>query len=267
MSFIGFLSDLQHEPNVPVQYYLPLDDKRIHLNPHLGQTIELRFLGEKACCVCGRKAKKLFNNGYCYPCFTKLAECDLCIVKPHECHHHLGTCRDDEFAQANCMTPHYVYLALSSGIKVGLTRKSRGQARWIDQGAIQAIPIAEAPTRKAAGEMEYFISQHIPDKTDWRKMLSGKVEEADLLELRERVRGLLPEEFHAYLLDEQELYEFTYPILETLEKIKSLSFDKQDVISGRLLGIKGQYFILDHAVVNIKKHTGYKVEVTLGPLV
>ncbi|MFC4766361.1 DUF2797 domain-containing protein [Effusibacillus consociatus] len=266
MSYIGFLSDLEHEPNEPVQYYLPLDRERVPLNPYIGHEIELRYLGEKACCTCGRKAKKLFNNGYCYPCFTKLAECDLCIVKPHQCHYDQGTCRDTEFAESNCMTAHYVYLALSSGIKVGLTRKNRGKARWIDQGAIQAIPIAEVPTRKAAGEMEYFISQHIPDKTDWRKMLAGKVEECDLLEIREQIRSLLPEEYREYLLDDQEIYQFTYPILETLEKIKSLSFDKQEVIKGRLMGIKGQYLILDHAVLNIKKHTGYKIEVVLRPL-
>ncbi|WP_018133398.1 DUF2797 domain-containing protein [Effusibacillus pohliae] len=264
MSYIGFLSDLEHEPAVPVQYYLPLDDQRIHLNERIGERIELRFLGEKACCACGRKVKKLFHTGYCYPCFTTLAECDLCIVKPHECHYHLGTCRDNEFAATNCMTPHYVYLALSSGVKVGLTRKSRGQARWIDQGAVQAIPIVEAPTRKLAGEMEYFISQHIPDKTDWRKMLAGKVEQADLLEIRQQVRALLPEEYRQYLLDGQELYEFIYPITETPDKIKSVSFDKQEVVEGRLIGVKGQYLLLDHAVLNVKKHTGYKVEVVFA---
>ncbi|GAX91816.1 DUF2797 domain-containing protein [Effusibacillus lacus] len=264
MSYVGYLSDLEHEPQTPVQYFLPLGDRRIHLNPWIGQSIKIDFLGEKACCACGRKANKLFNNGYCYPCFTKLAECDLCIVKPHQCHYHLGTCRDNEFAETNCMTPHFVYLALSSGVKVGLTRKSRGLARWIDQGAVQAIPIAEAPSRKAAGEMEYWISQHLPDKTDWRKMLTGKVDQVDLLEIREQIRQMLPPEFATYLLDERELYNFTYPILETLEKIKSLSFDKQESIEGRLIGVKGQYLIMDHSVLNIKKHTGYKVEVKLG---
>lgn len=261
MSFAGYLSDLEHEPLEPVRYYLPLGETRVPLNERIGQTVKIRYLGEKSCCACGRKAGKLYNSGYCYPCFTKLAECDLCIVKPYQCHHHLGTCRDNEFAEAHCLTPHYVYLALSSGVKVGLTRKSRGKARWIDQGAVRAVPIAEAPTRKAAGEMELFLSRHLPDKTDWRKMLAGRVDDADLLEIRERIRDLLPPEFQPFLLDGQEVYEFTYPILETVEKIKSLSFDRQDMIEGRLLGIKGQYLILDQGVINIKKHTGYKVEI------
>lgn len=261
MSYTGYLSDLTHEPNSPVLYYLPLGEQKLYLNEQIGHHIKLHFLGEKSCVGCGRKANKLFNSGYCYPCFTTLAECDLCIMKPHECHYHLGTCRDNDFAEKNCMVPHYVYLALSSGVKVGLTRKSRGKARWIDQGAVQAIPIAEVPTRKLAGEIEVLISQHIPDKTNWRKMLSGNIDHVDLLEIREKVLNILPDEFKEYLLDIDEIFEFTYPILETLEKIKSLSFDKQELIEGRLLGIKGQYLILDQAVLNIKKHAGYKVEI------
>lgn len=264
MSYIGYLSDLTHVFDHPVRYYLPLGELQLSLNERIGQAIEIRYLGEKSCTACGRVVNKLYNNGYCYPCFIKLAECDLCIVKPHECHHHLGTCRDGHFAETNCMTPHYVYLALSSNVKVGLTRKSRGKARWIDQGALRAIPIAEVPTRKLAGELEVKISQHIPDKTNWRKMLSGDVDDIDLLEVREQIRSIVPDEYQNYLLNTEDIYEFAYPVLETPEKIKSLSFDKQDAIGGRLLGIKGQYLILDHAVLNIKKHSGYKVEITFS---
>src|SRR5579875_2619879 len=132
--------------------------------------MNLSFTGEKACIICGRKVKKLYQSGYCFPCVTTLAECDLCIVKPHECHFHKGTCRDESFAMTHCMIPHYVYLAFSSGFKVGLTRKGREFTRWIDQGASQAVLLAEVPTRKMAGEMEMAIAEHISDKTDWRKM-------------------------------------------------------------------------------------------------
>jgi hypothetical protein len=259
-TYQGFLNELKHHPQTPVQYFLELDGQRVSLNEFVGGEVQLTFLDEKACCACGRKVKKLYGGGYCYPCVTTLAECDLCIMKPHECHYHLGTCRDDEFAQTHCMIPHYVYLALSSNVKVGLTRKNREMTRWIDQGAIRAIPIAEVPNRKMAGELEMAIAEHIADKTDWRKMLKGVVEEVDLFEVREKVKEIVPEEFRQYLFDVDELYEFTYPILETLEKIKSLSFDKETTIRGKLLGIKGQYLILDCGVLNVKKHTGYKVE-------
>ncbi|WP_153944945.1 DUF2797 domain-containing protein, partial [Acinetobacter baumannii] len=70
----------------------------------------------------------------------------------------------------HCMIPHYVYLALSSGVKVGLTRKNNEKKRWVDQGAVRAIPIAEVPTRKMAGELEVYLTQYVADKTDWRKM-------------------------------------------------------------------------------------------------
>ncbi|BCJ85765.1 DUF2797 domain-containing protein [Effusibacillus dendaii] len=263
MSFTGFLNDLEHEAAETVEYYLVVGEQRVALNRFLGQSIEIRYLGEKACCVCGRKANKLFNNGYCYPCFTTLAECDLCIVKPHQCHHHLGTCRDNQFAEEHCMTPHYVYLALSSGVKVGITRKSRGKARWIDQGAVEAIPIAEVPTRKLAGELEVLISEQIPDKTNWRKMLSGQIEAVDLLEIRRQVLASLPAGYESYLLEEQAVYQFAYPMLETLDKITSFSFDKQDSVAGRLIGIKGQYLIFEDGVLNVKKHAGYKVNLVL----
>lgn len=261
----GFLSELTHKPETPVQYFLHLDNDKIPLNEFIGGEIHLRFLDEKSCCTCGRKVKKLYGGGYCYPCVTTLAECDLCIMKPHECHYHLGTCRDNEFAETHCMIPHYVYLALSSNVKVGLTRKNRELTRWVDQGAIRAIPIAETPDRKTAGELEMAIAEHIADKTDWRKMLKGVTEDADLIEVREQIKELVPEEYRQYLFDADQLYEFVYPIQETLDKIKSMGFDKMEEISGKLLGIKGQYLILDSGVVNIKKHTGYKVEVRLTP--
>jgi hypothetical protein len=260
----GFLNELKHVPQHPVAYSLAVGDVRISLNEFIGQQVQFRFLDEKSCTNCNRTVKKLYGGGYCYPCVTTLAETDLCIMKPHECHHHLGTCRDNEFAQTHCMIPHYVYLALSSNVKVGLTRKNRELTRWVDQGAVKAIPIAELPTRKLAGELEMAIAQHIADKTDWRKMLKGVHEDADLFEVREQIKKIVPEEFQQYLFDVEELYEFTYPILETLEKIKSLTFDKEPVIEGKLLGIKGQYLILDCGVLNIKKHAGYKVEVVLA---
>ncbi|HEU4963460.1 MAG TPA: DUF2797 domain-containing protein [Bacilli bacterium] len=263
-TYQGFLQELTHKPENPVQYTLIVGEHQLALNPLVGSEITLRFLDQKECCTCGRKVKKLYGGGYCYPCVTTLAECDLCIMKPHECHHHLGTCRDNEFAETHCMIPHYVYLALSSNVKVGLTRKNRELTRWVDQGAIRAIPIAETPTRKLAGELEMAIAEHIADKTDWRKMLKGVTEEADLFEVREQIKELVPEEYRQYLFDVDELYEFVYPIQETLEKIKSLSFDKVETISGKLLGIKGQYLIMDIGVVNIKKHAGYKIEVELG---
>jgi hypothetical protein len=129
----------------------------------------------------------------------------------------------------------------------------------VDQGAVAAVPIAEVPTRKAAGELELHLSQYIADKTDWRKMLKNEVAERDLWQVREEIREKVPEMFLPYWLEETQMYRFTYPQLDRPEKMKSLGLDKQEEITGRLVGIKAQYLLLDHGVFHMRKHTGYKV--------
>ncbi|GAA4713294.1 DUF2797 domain-containing protein [Brevibacillus fulvus] len=265
MQINGLLHGLVHQyqgKDQPVDYYMQIEQDKLSLNELLGQQVTISYLGQKNCIECGRKTNKTFNNGYCYPCFTTLPVNDLCIVKPHECHFEQGTCRDSSFGETHCMIPHYVYLALSSDVKVGLTRKHNELKRWVDQGAIRAIPIAELPTRRMAGELEYHLSQFMPDKTNWRKMLKGDVREVDLLALREEVYGLFPEPFKAFQYREEEWIEITYPILESLDKITSLSLDKLETIEGKLLGVKAQYLILDNGVFHAKKHAGYQIRVT-----
>ncbi|CAJ1001374.1 hypothetical protein QO009_001676 [Brevibacillus aydinogluensis] len=262
----GVLHGLVHQyhgKDQPVDYYLQVGEDRLPLNEWLGRELTIAFLGEKNCIACGRKTNKTFNNGYCYPCFTKLPENDLCIVKPHECHYDQGTCRDASFGEAHCMIPHYVYLAVSSDVKVGLTRKNNELKRWVDQGAIRAIPIAEVPTRRMAGELEVHLSQFLPDKTNWRKMLKGDVKEVDLLALREEVYAHFPEEFKPFQYREDEWIDITYPILESLDKIKSLTLDKQESLGGKLIGVKAQYLIFENGVFQAKKHAGYQVQVTV----
>ncbi|WP_139490558.1 DUF2797 domain-containing protein [Brevibacillus dissolubilis] len=264
MEIQGLLKGLVHTyhgKDTPVDYYIQVGEDRMPLNEWLGQELTITYMGEKNCIACGRKTNKTFNSGYCYPCFTKLPENDLCIVKPHECHFDQGTCRDESFGETYCMIPHYVYLALSSDVKVGLTRKNNQLKRWVDQGAIRAIPIAELPTRRMAGELEVHLSQFMPDKTNWRKMLKGDVKEADLIALREEAYGHFPEEFKPYQLREDEWVDITYPVLETLEKINSMSLDKLDTITGKLLGAKGQYLIMDKGVFQVRKHAGYQVKI------
>ncbi len=266
MEHKGMLQSLTHTyhgKGKPVDYYLKLNEDQIPLNELLGQDVTITYLGQKNCIACGRKTNKTFNNGYCYPCFTQLPENDLCIVKPHVCHYDQGTCRDSSFGETYCMIPHYVYLAVSSDVKVGLTRKNNQLKRWVDQGAIRAIPIAEVPTRRMAGELEVHLSQYLPDKTNWRKMLKGDVNEVDLLALRDEVYGYFPEQFKPYQLREDEWVDITYPMLETLDKINSISLDKQESVGGKLIGVKAQYLIFDKGVFQVKKHAGYQVRINM----
>lgn len=261
LALSGMLKGLKHRYNQPLQYTIHIGDDHFPLNDYLGSSLELHFEGDIECVYCGRKINKTFNNGSCFPCFKSRPENDMCIVKPELCHFHEGTCRDESFGESHCMIPHYVYLALSSDVKVGITRKNNEMKRWGDQGAVQAFPIAEVPNRKTAGEMEIIIAEHINDKTNWRKMLKGDIADVDLHAVRSKMMEKVPAELQPYLLTEEEIVEFTYPILESLDKIKSYNLDKQPLITDRLIGVKGQYLILEGGVINMKKYAGYYVTV------
>lgn len=251
-----------------VQYHLPLDEQRILLNDFIGKKIKLSYSGDIHCVECDRKIKKTYNQGFCYPCFQSLAKCDMCIMKPETCHYAAGTCRQPEWGDEFCFQDHYVYLANSSGIKVGITRGTQIPTRWIDQGASEALPIFKVSNRLLSGKVEVAIKNHVSDRTDWRKMLKGKAEHVDLaakrdefIKLAEKELAEIEKEFGASeitLLDETQIH-IHFPVETYPEKVKSLNFDKTPEIEGVLQGIKGQYLILDSGVLNIRKFAGYQV--------
>ncbi len=177
---VGKLRKMRVEESDPIQYTLPLGDESVAVNPLLGNTIVVQHTGDIHCVACGRKTAKSFNQGHCFPCFRRLASCDACIVRPERCHYHLGTCREPEWGQAHCLRPHVVYLANSSGVKVGITRATQVPTRWIDQGAAQALPIARVASRRLSGLMEVAFKEHVSDRTDWRRMLKGEPEAVNL---------------------------------------------------------------------------------------
>jgi hypothetical protein len=258
----GYITGLMHRYETPVQYFLSLDEELVSLNHWVGHTVTIAFEGNIRCVHCGRSIKKTFNNGSCYPCFTTRADNDLCIVKPHTCHWDQGTCRDEAFAKTYCMFPHTVYLSLSSGAKVGITRKGNERKRWVDQGAVQAVPIAETPNRKLAGELEFHLSQFIADKTDWRKMLKGQVGEVDLLYIQKKMVELVPESFQPYLLEPMDIQSIVFPYEQPLMKVSAFNLDKAPTVTGVLLGMKGSYLIFEQGVLNIRKYFGYKITIS-----
>jgi hypothetical protein len=252
----------------PVRYWLPVGGERVALNPLIGRDIRLHYEGEINCVACGRSTKKSFNQGYCYPCFQSLAQCDICIVKPEKCHYDAGTCREPEWARDHCFQPHLVYLANSSGIKVGITRGSQIPTRWIDQGAVQALPILEVANRFLSGRLEVACKEHVADRTDWRAMLKGEPDAVDLRlrrdELLAAIGGTLKDleaesGGQVRRLPEAEPVEIHYPVQQYPAKVKSFNFDKTPEVAGRLMGIKGQYLILEGGVINIRKFGGYRV--------
>ncbi|KQQ54618.1 hypothetical protein ASF84_14940 [Pseudomonas sp. Leaf127] len=254
-----------------VQYAFRLGDSEIAVNPLIGKPLRLEFLGAIHCSHCGRKTKSSYSQGYCYPCMTKLAQCDVCIMSPEKCHYHEGTCRDPAWGEQFCMTDHIVYLANSSGIKVGITRASQLPTRWLDQGASQALPILRVATRQQSGFVEDLLRSQVADRTNWRALLKGDAPPVDLKAIRNELfeqcgEGLvaLQEQFglHAIqLLHDAEPLEFRYPVEAYPTKIVSFNLDKNPVAEGTLLGIKGQYLIFDTGVINIRKYTAYQLAV------
>lgn len=252
------------------QYAMRLGEQQVAMNALLGESLTLRFLGEINCLHCNRKTKKSYSGGYCFPCAQRLARCDICFVKPELCHFEQGTCREPDWGESVCMQDHIVYLANSSGLKVGITRINQIPTRWIDQGATQALPIFRVQSRYQSGLVEVLFKDHVSDRTDWRKMLKGEAEPMDLAAERDRLQAEcepqvadLKQQFGndaIRLLPAENMQTIAYPVEQYPAKISSLNFDKTPEISGQLQGIKGQYLIFDTGVINIRKFSGYQVE-------
>lgn len=265
-----------------VAYQLPIGDQLLPLNGLLGCKFSMQYQGEIYCCHCGRKTKKSFNQGFCYPCFKKLPQCDNCIISPEKCHYDQGTCRDAAWGETFCMTDHIVYLANSSGLKVGITRATQIPTRWIDQGATQAMPFFRVATRQQSGWLETIFKEFVSDRTNWRAMVKGpaapmnlKGTARELLEMNGSRITALQERFGIQAIqsltdvksedtDQSAVLHINYPVIEYPVKVISRSFDKEPLIEGMLLGIKGQYLIFDNGVVNIRKHTAYQVRVAVN---
>lgn len=256
-----------------VEYALPVGETLLPLQPLLGKPLRIAFSGTINCTACGRKTKKSYSQGHCYPCSQRLASCDLCIMKPETCHYDQGTCREPEWGESHCMQPHYVYLSNTSGLKVGITRQTQIPTRWIDQGATQALPIFRVQTRYQSGLIEMMCKSHVADRTDWRKMLKGDGERVDLCARRDELTSLCEDELKGFVerfgesalqaLPDAEITTLNYPVEQYPKKITALNLDKTPVIEGTLLGIKGQYLILDKGVLNIRKYGGYEVALEL----
>lgn len=265
MTYEGVLSKMQTEFGQPIQYYLVFENSFLNINQILDKQIEINFLGYQ-CLNCSKK-KKIFRQGFCYDCFYSSPAVGDWIMKPELSTAHLGIQdRDLVYEEKVQLQPHIVYLALSSEVKVGVTRKTQVPTRWIDQGATQAISIVEVPNRYLAGITEVALKNHYADKTNWRKMLQNDVVPIDLISERLKVENLIPTEVRDYFYSQKiDLYEMHFPVLEYPKNIKSLSLDKTPFFQGKLKGIKGQYLIFeDNTVFNVRSFEGYEVKIEIS---
>lgn len=266
----GYLRKMGAVHSTPVDYYLRLGEQEVHLNPFIGQSLTLIYHQDIRCLNCGKRTRKSYSQGHCYACFKTLARCDLCVVSPERCHYFDGTCREPDWGERFCMQPHIVYLANSSGIKVGITKPEQVPTRWIDQGAVQALPIVSVKTRQQSGFVEAVFRQHVSDTTHWQRMLKADDPHVDMYTERDRLLPKVRRDLDALqrrfgleairLLPGAITEVISYPVTQYPSKVVALNFDKTPRIEGKLLGIKGQYLVFDTGVLNLRKFTAYEVE-------
>lgn len=263
MIYTVVLKKMQTELMNPIQYYLDMGSDFININQLIGKEIAISF--EYFQCMGCKKDKKLFRQGYCYDCFYKLPQAGDWIIRPELSKAHLGIAdRDLEYEKEMQLKPHIVYLANSSNVKVGVTRKSQVPTRWIDQGAHEALEILEVPNRYLAGVAEVALKEFVADKTNWRKMLTNTGEDSDLTEWRDKLQKYLPEETQEYFITNNKETHIQFPVEKYPAKIKSLNLEKMPSFKGKLIGIKGQYLIFENGTVfNVRNHEGFVVKLSV----
>lgn len=250
----------------PVKYFLPLGDAELSMNELIGKSISMKFTGQINCIACGKKTKTSFGQGFCYNCLQTAPETSETVMRPELSKAHFGIARDMDWAREHDLIDHFVYLAVSGELKVGVTRHHQVPTRWIDQGATEAIILAKTPNRHISGVIEVYLKNFFSDKTAWQAMLKNKTEQQyDLQEEKTNAYQLLPAELQQYLFADNQIWKMNYPCSVFPEKVTSVSFDKDPIISGILNGIKGQYLIFsDGRVLNIRKHNGYWLEINVN---
>ncbi|MBT3785252.1 DUF2797 domain-containing protein [bacterium] len=266
----GFILDKMRSTfSSPVEYELILDSGKVLLNPLIGKVLRLEYLGEMRCLNCSDP--RVFQQGYCFRCTQTLPQCDFCILSPDKCHFHLGTCRDESFAQSHCFIPHLVYLSYSSHVKVGITRKGNETTRWVDQGAVAAVPLLQMRNRRASGRVEARLKEWFSDRTSWQKMLKQQGPDLEALQnarkeaiskIEEMGKDLLQgeDEPEFKVLSDAEIQEIHYPVEKFPDKVKSYDLKKLGSVEDRLMGIKGQYLVFEGGVLNLRKYQGYRIK-------
>jgi hypothetical protein len=263
MVYTGVLTKMQTEFLDPIQYYLVFNNDFIHVNQLINKRVTIKLVGHQ-CLSCGLD-RPIYRQGFCRTCFFDKPIAGDWIMRPELSTAHLGKeDRDLEYEKKVQLQPHIVYLANSSNVKVGVTRKSQVPTRWIDQGAHEALEIVEVPNRYLAGITEVALKDYVADKTNWRNMLKNDVKDEDLLEWRSKLKNYIPEEAKDYFIDNISETHIHFPVQQYPEKPKSLNLNKTMEYQGKLVGIKGQYLIYeDNTVFNVRANEGLVVNIHL----
>ena len=257
MKWTGNIRKMRTELSDEVQYTLPLYEvieplEMVSMNQFIGQEISLQFENEINCVVTGKRIKKAYGDGMSYDAFMSSPMASPSIIRPELSRIHEGIAlRDKEWEEKHHLTPHLVYLSLTSEVKVGVTRETNIPYRWIDQGAVEAIILAEVPYRQLAGAIEVALKEYRSDKTNWRKMLKNEYEPTNLLDHKDELIAYLDEDLQQFISDNDEITKIKYPVMSYPIKVTSMKLDKIPLIEKKLKGIKGQYLIFSDDTVSI----------------
>jgi len=259
MQYEGVLRKMKTEVGHPIQYYMLFEDDFLNVNQVLDKSLTIRFI-KYQCLNCGED-RPIYRQGFCKSCFFDIPSAGDWIMRPELSTAHLDKeDRDLDYEKKVQLQPHIVYLANSSNLKVGVTRKSQVPTRWIDQGAHEAIEIVETPNRYLAGITEVALKEHVGDKTNWRKMLTNDVDDKNLVDWRQKLKAYIPEEAMDYFIASNSETHLDYPVLRYPKKVQSLILTKTPEYTGVLIGVKGQYFIFeDNTVFNVRGSEGFYV--------
>ncbi|KAF9658687.1 MULTISPECIES: DUF2797 domain-containing protein [Tenacibaculum] len=263
MQYQGVLKKMPTENLNTVQYYLDMGVDFLNMNQLLNKELTLSFVTYE--CLNCHLEKKIYRQGFCKKCFFEIPTAGDWIMRPELSKAHLGEeDRDLEYEKRVQLQPHIVYLANSSNVKVGVTRKQQVPTRWIDQGAHEAIEIVEVPNRYLAGITEVALKEHVADKTNWRTMLKNDIKDENLVEWRERLQEFIPDEAKEYYIANNTETNINFPVEKFPKKPKSLNLEKEGTYTGKLVGIKGQYLIFeDETVFNVRSNEGLVVKIGL----
>ncbi len=268
MQYQGVLRKMETEFGEPIQYYLVFENDFLNMNQLLNKTLKISFIKHQ--CLNCNLDRPIYRQGFCKSCFFEIPQAADWIMRPELSTAHLNKeDRDLEYEKKVQLQPHIVYLANSSNVKVGVTRKNQVPTRWIDQGAHEALEIVEVPNRYLAGITEVALKAHVADKTNWRKMLNNNPETSgngeNLIEWRERLKQYIPDQAKDYFIASNTETNIDFPVFQYPEKPKSLNIEKSQEFTGKLVGVKGQYLIFeDQTVFNVRANEGKVVGIDVG---
>jgi hypothetical protein len=263
MTYQGVLTKMETEFTSPIQYYLVFENDFLNMNQLLNKDISIQFV--KYQCLNCQLNKPIYRQGFCKSCFFDIPQAADWIMRPELSTAHIDKeDRDLEYEKKVQLQPHIVYLANSSNVKVGVTRKSQVPTRWIDQGAHEAIEIVEVPNRYLAGITEVALKNYVGDKTNWRTMLKNDIVDENLVEWRDRLKQYIPDEVKGYFIENKTETNLEFPVYKYPSTPKSLNIKKEQVFTGKLVGIKGQYLIFDdNTVFNVRSNEGLVVVISI----